>query len=105
MLDSGSPASRALAWRPLAAVLERLACFEAPARAWEANLLPARLSDVDPAWLERFCLSGQKAWRRRRPDAPREGAAATLQNRVEIPILYLMSSEDPDPYTRTRSAY
>jgi hypothetical protein len=40
----------------LAAVLERLACFEAPAQAWEADLLPARLSDVDPAWLDRFAV-------------------------------------------------
>jgi hypothetical protein len=47
-------------------------------------------------------LSGQKVWRRRRPDALGEGAAATLQNRVEIPIL---NSEDPDAYKRTRSAH
>ena len=63
----------------LPAVLERLACFEAPAPAWEADLLPARLSDFDPDWLDRFCLSGQGVWRRRMPSAPGEGAAATLR--------------------------
>ncbi|MGH8592079.1 MAG: Lhr family helicase, partial [Gammaproteobacteria bacterium] len=63
----------------LPAVLERLACFEAPVGAWEADLLPARLSDYDPDWLDRFCLSGQGVWRRRKPSAPGEGAAATLR--------------------------
>jgi len=63
----------------LPAVLERLACFEAPAPAWEADLLPARLSDFDPDWLDRFCLSGQGVWRRRLLNAPGEGAAATLR--------------------------
>jgi ATP-dependent helicase Lhr and Lhr-like helicase len=44
----------------LPAVLERLACFEAPAQAWEADLLPTRLSDVDPAWLDRFCCRARR---------------------------------------------
>ena len=57
----------------LPAVLERLACFEAPAPAWEADLLPARLSDYDPDWLDRFCLSGQGVWRRRMPVRARRG--------------------------------
>ena len=40
---------------------------------------PGRLSDFDPDWLDRFCLSGQGVWRRRLPDAPGEGTAATLR--------------------------
>ena len=58
-----------------------------------------------PGLARPLLLSGQKVWRRRRPNAPGEGAAATLQNRVEIPILHPMNSEDPDPYRRTRSTY
>ncbi|MGH8589973.1 MAG: Lhr family helicase, partial [Gammaproteobacteria bacterium] len=63
----------------LPTVLGRLMCFEAPAPAWEADLLPARLSDYDPDWLDRWCLSGQGAWRRRMPSTPGEGATATLR--------------------------
>ncbi len=63
----------------LPAVLDRLACFEAPAYLWEADLLPSRLADYDPAWLDRWCLSGQGVWRRRMRAAPSEGAAAPLR--------------------------
>jgi hypothetical protein len=85
----------------LAAVLERLACFEAPAQAWEADLLPARSTRPgSTAFACRARRYGDGAY----PTRP-EGAEATLQNRVELHILYPMNSEDPDPYTRSRSAY
>jgi len=38
--------------------------FEAPAAAWEAELLPARLADYDFTWLDDACLSGRVAWAR-----------------------------------------
>ncbi|MGH8565578.1 MAG: DEAD/DEAH box helicase [Gammaproteobacteria bacterium] len=74
-----SAGSRLSGEAALPAVLGRLMCFEAPPPAWEADLLPARLSDYDPAWLDRFCLSGQGVWRRRMPSPPGEGAPATLR--------------------------
>src|SRR2546427_703526 len=46
----------------LAAVLELLDGFEAPAGAWEGDVLPARLADYDPLWLDGLCLSGEVAW-------------------------------------------
>ena len=48
----------------LNAVLEQLTGFIAPAAAWEADLLPARVSDYQPAWLDSACLSGRVIWRR-----------------------------------------
>jgi ATP-dependent Lhr-like helicase len=60
-----SPDSRVSGEAALPAVLETLECYEAPAAAWEADLLPARISDYDPGWLDRWCLSGQGVWRRR----------------------------------------
>ncbi len=46
----------------LKAILEQLEGFPAPAPAWERHLLPARLPDYDPAWLDRLCQSGRFVW-------------------------------------------
>jgi ATP-dependent Lhr-like helicase len=49
------------------AVIEQLEGFEAPAAAWEGELLPARLIEYDPAWLDALCLSGEVVWARLTP--------------------------------------
>jgi ATP-dependent helicase Lhr and Lhr-like helicase len=51
----------------LAAVLGQLEGFEAPAGAWETEILPARVSEYDPGWLDDHCLAGRIAWTRLRP--------------------------------------
>src|SRR2546425_12828380 len=48
----------------LAAVLELLDGFELPAGAWETDVLPARVTQYDPLWLDGLCLSGEIAWGR-----------------------------------------
>jgi ATP-dependent helicase Lhr and Lhr-like helicase len=45
-------------------VLEQLEGFEAPASAWETNLIPSRIAEYDPAWLDALCLSGKIVWGR-----------------------------------------
>src|SRR6266705_1541884 len=57
----------------LAAVLELLDGFEAPAGAWEGDVLPARLADYDPLWLDGLCLSGEIAWGRLSPPGTANG--------------------------------
>jgi ATP-dependent helicase Lhr and Lhr-like helicase len=54
----------------LAAVLDQLDGFELPAGAWESDVLPARVVDYDPLWLDGLCLSGEIAWGRLGPAAP-----------------------------------
>ena len=49
------------------AVIDQLEGFEAPAAAWEGELLPARLVEYDPAWLDALCLSGEVVWARLTP--------------------------------------
>ena len=36
----------------LLAVLAQLEGFEAPAGAWETEILPTRINEYDPAWLD-----------------------------------------------------
>jgi ATP-dependent Lhr-like helicase len=55
----------------LAAITGQLEGFEAAAGAWESEILPARLADYDPAWLDDLCLSGRLAWARLRPRTAR----------------------------------
>jgi len=49
------------------AIIEQLEGFEAPAAAWEGELLPSRLIEYDPAWLDALCLSGEVVWARLTP--------------------------------------
>jgi ATP-dependent Lhr-like helicase len=53
----------------LSAVIDQLEGFEAPAAAWEGELLPARLVEYDPSWLDALCLSGEVMWVRLTPAA------------------------------------
>ncbi|MBI3048570.1 MAG: DEAD/DEAH box helicase [Acidobacteria bacterium] len=48
----------------LRAVLAQLDGVELPARAWERDVLPARLDRYDPAALDILCLTGEVAWAR-----------------------------------------
>ena len=51
----------------VAAIIDQLEGFEAPAGAWESEILPARVADYDPAWLDALCLSGKLTWLRLSP--------------------------------------
>ena len=48
----------------LAAALEQLAGFSAPASAWEQDILPARVGDYAPYMLDQLCAGGAVAWMR-----------------------------------------
>ena len=48
----------------LASIISDLEGFEAPAAAWETEILPARLNEYDFAWLDDLCLAGRAVWAR-----------------------------------------
>jgi ATP-dependent Lhr-like helicase len=48
----------------VASVVRLLAGFEAPAAAWERNLLGSRVRDYRPEWLDDLTLRGEAAWGR-----------------------------------------
>jgi ATP-dependent Lhr-like helicase len=66
-----SKATRASGPEALASVLAQLEGFEAPAGAWESELLPVRVGDYSLSWLDDLCTAGRIAWTRLR------GIAAT----------------------------
>ena len=48
----------------LAAVLAQLEGFEAPAAAWETEVLPSRMVEYEPQWLDEHCRAGRVIWAR-----------------------------------------
>ena len=46
----------------VAAVLAQLEGFEAGAAAWETDILPMRISEYEPEWLDEHCRSGRFVW-------------------------------------------
>jgi ATP-dependent Lhr-like helicase len=68
------PQTRLRGQAGLLTLIEQLEGFEAPAGHWEKHLLPARLQDYDPAWLDSSTFLGQAVWGRLRalPPAPSE---------------------------------
>ena len=57
----------------VAAVLAQLEGFEAPAGAWETEIIPARMAEYEPQWLDEHCRAGRFVWTRL---AARTSAAA-----------------------------
>src|SRR5437016_9850404 len=57
----------------LAAVLDLLDGYEVAAGSWESDVLPARLEQYDPLWLDGLCLSGEIAWGRVSAAGPSSG--------------------------------
>ena len=66
--------------RALPAALAGLAGFEAQASAWETEILPARVEDYEPAFLDAQCLSGQHAWARLVPPKRGDGQAGPVRS-------------------------
>ena len=59
------------------AILAQLEGFEAPASAWETEILPTRITEYEPAWLDEQCLAGRFIWTRlaqRKSDSERSAA-------------------------------
>ncbi len=73
----------------LPAVLASLEGFEAPARAWETEILPARLKDYEPSWLDAQCLAGRTAWARLTPPAGLNGGTRRPTPVGATPIAFI----------------
>jgi ATP-dependent helicase Lhr and Lhr-like helicase len=57
-----APSSRMQGPDAVAQILSQLEGFEAPAAAWESEILPSRIAEYEPAWLDEQCRSGRFVW-------------------------------------------
>lgn len=51
----------------VAGIVSQLEGFEAPAAAWETEILPARVNEYDPVWLDELSRAGRVVWTRIAP--------------------------------------
>ncbi|HEY4135003.1 MAG TPA: DEAD/DEAH box helicase [Alphaproteobacteria bacterium] len=100
----------------LDAIVGQLEGFEAAAGAWEREILPARIAEYEPAWLDERCLSGRVAWARltprvMRPEARSSGPVRTtpitLMARRHAAYWTALSAADvpAEPSGRSRAVY
>src|SRR5262249_36665645 len=61
--------------------------FEAPAAAWEAEIMPARIAAYQPSWLDDRCRSGRITWTRLRPRPNGSDGRATPVRTTPITLL------------------
>jgi len=95
----------------LASVLNQLEGFEAPASAWETEILPTRINEYEPAWLDEHCLAGRFVWTRlakrsanpERGAAPVRGTPITLLPRRNVRVWSAFAAP-PDPAHLTANA-
>ncbi len=73
----------------LAAIVAQLEGFEAPAVAWESELLPARVDDYEMSWLDELCTAGRVAWARLRAPATDDGRAPAGVSLRATPLVLL----------------
>jgi ATP-dependent Lhr-like helicase len=100
----------------LAAILAQLEGFESPAGAWETEVIPARVAEYEPQWLDEHCRAGRFIWTRlatrggtRNDEAPARGASPVrstpivLLARRNVP-LWSMFADQSDPTLLTSKA-
>ena len=75
----------------VAAVLNQLEGFDVPAGAWETEVLPARIAEYEPAWLDEHCLAGRYIWTRL---APRTGTGERAASPVRATPIVLLPRRD-----------
>jgi ATP-dependent Lhr-like helicase len=76
----------------LAATITQLEGVEAPAAAWEADILPARLNNYEFTWLDDLCLAGRAIWTRLTPPMARHRTQCAPIRTTPVTLLPRRSS-------------
>ena len=77
-----APSSQVLGDRGTLEVLQQMQGFEAPANAWERQILRRRIADYDPKVLDQLCLTGAAGWGRVSPHPATLETAAIDRRRI-----------------------
>ena len=80
--------------RSLVDVVEQLQGFEIPAGAWEQEILPARIANYDPEWLDELSLGGHIAWGRLAPPRKDEDDGPSRAGLTRVVPISLAFRED-----------
>jgi len=80
----------------LAGVLAQLEGYEAPASAWESEILPARVADYEIAWLDSLCTAGRLVWARLR--GRKAGSAERVAGPVRATPIVLLQRRNLDTW-------
>ena len=79
-----APSSQVLGERGTLEIVQQMQGFEAPANAWERQILRRRIADYDPKVLDQLCLTGAVGWGRVSPH-PATLESTTPERRRVIP--------------------
>ena len=77
-----APSSQVLGERGTLEILQQLQGYEAPANAWERQILGRRIVNYDPQALDRHCLTGVVGWGRLSPHPATYEAQTSIGRRV-----------------------
>jgi len=80
----------------LAGVLAQLEGYEAPASAWEGEILPARVAGYEIGWLDALCVAGRVVWTRLR--GRKAGAAERIAGPVRATPIVLLQRRNLDTW-------
>jgi ATP-dependent Lhr-like helicase len=87
-----APGTQLSGERGLLEVLGQLQGFEAPASAWERQILARRLADYRPELLDRLCLSGAVGWARLSRREPAAGLRRVVPTSAS-PVGFFLRAE------------
>ncbi len=80
LLDLHGVTSKKEGTQSLEKALEQLEGYEAAAAAWETEIIPARIADYDPVWIDVLCLSGKLIWGRFNQTKAGKKVAGTIKS-------------------------
>ena len=106
-----APEARVEGADAVAGIVSQLEGFEAPAAAWETEILPSRVNEYDPVWLDELSRAGRVVWTRIAPlqangaraPSPVRTSPITLAPRRHLALWASLAEDGGDAAVSSRS--